>query len=98
MNTGYQTVTSMGLAAMTSNTPAWQLRLLGSGVGAFVPAAVMLITIPTIFLAIIAGFGIPVGVFVGAMFAPRLVAGPRNGRLVLRAGWTAFLIGSTGYA
>jgi hypothetical protein len=77
--------------------PKWQIRLLGAGIGALLPFAFAIVTLPTVILAIIAAFGVFAGIVVGAAYGPSLVATSRRTPHVLRAGGVAFLIGSASY-
>lgn len=75
--------------------PDWKVRVLGASVGSVVAVASTVLTLPLVFPAIIAAFGIPAGAIVGGVFGPRLaVAHAGYGRTVLRAAVAAFVLGS----
>jgi len=81
---------------MTGPPSSWKLRVVGAAIGSVTATALAVLTLPLVFPAIIAAFGIPTGAIVGAAFAPRLaVAHDRYGWTVLHAAAVAFALGST---
>jgi hypothetical protein len=87
---------------MTDAQPAptppetWQLRLLGGALGALCSGMVAIVTLPTIYLAIVALVGVPAGTVAGLVAAPTVVHTRRRLATMVALAAGATVIGAVG--
>lgn len=74
----------------------WQLRLLGGALGALCSGLVAIITLPTIYLAIVALVGVPAGTVVGLFAAPTVVRSQRRVATLIAVASCAAMVGAVG--
>lgn len=74
----------------------WQVRLLGGALGALSSGVAAIVTLPTIYLAIVALVGVPAGTVVGLVAAPTVVRTQRRAATLVAVASCATVVGALG--